>query len=138
MVHAGGCGVCLARIQGGKREEFAMPGSIRTDFDAAQLRLEARRSKDGAQTRRLLALATIYDGVLRTEAARIAGVTVQIIRGWVVKFNAHGPLGLWTCNGFAQVSLNELYALKLLRDNLDKKRIASLTDVPERLGHCLT
>jgi transposase len=71
-----------------------MPGSIRTDFGASQLRLEARRSKDGAQTRQLLALAAICDGVLRTEAARIAGVTVQIIRDWVVKFNAHGPSGL--------------------------------------------
>ena len=27
---------------------------------------------------------------------------------------------------------------ELLRDNQDRNRIASLTDVPERLGHCLT
>ena len=67
---------------------------IRTDFDGSKLRLAARRSKDGPQARRLLVLAAIYDGVSRTEAARIAGVTVQIIRDWVVKFNEHGPLGL--------------------------------------------
>ena len=71
-----------------------MPIPIRTDFDASKLRLEARQSKDAPQARRLLVLAAIYDGVSRTEAARIAGVTVQIIRDWVVKFNEHGPAGL--------------------------------------------
>ena len=54
----------------------------------------AKKSKDGAQARRLLALAAIYDGASRTEAAKIAGVTLQIIRDWVVKFNASGPEGL--------------------------------------------
>jgi transposase len=54
----------------------------------------ARRSKDGPQARRLLALAAIYDGATRTEAARIGGVTLQIVRDWVMKFNAHGPEGL--------------------------------------------
>src|SRR3954453_6160496 len=42
----------------------------------------------------LLALAAIYEGATRTAAARIGGVTVQIVRDWVVKFNAHGPEGL--------------------------------------------
>jgi hypothetical protein len=41
-----------------------------------------------------LALGTIYDGARRTEAAKIGGVTLQIIRDWVLKFNAHGPDGL--------------------------------------------
>ena len=71
-----------------------MPVPLRTDFDAAALRAIARQTKDGPQARRLLALATIYDGATRTEAARIGGVTVQIVRDWVVKFNAHGPEGL--------------------------------------------
>ena len=31
-----------------------------------------------------------------------------------------------------------LIFVQLLRDNQDRNRIASLTDVPERLGHCLT
>jgi hypothetical protein len=39
---------------------------LRADFRAA-----ARRSKDGPQARRLLALAAIYDGATRTEAAQI-------------------------------------------------------------------
>ncbi len=71
-----------------------MPALLRTDFDASTVRLAARRSKDGPQARRLLALAAIYDGVTRTEAARIGGVTVQIIRDWVLKFNESGPSGL--------------------------------------------
>jgi transposase len=67
---------------------------LRGDFDAGALRAAAKRSKDGAQARRLLALAAIYDGATRSEAAKIGGVTLQIVRDWVVKFNAHGPDGL--------------------------------------------
>ena len=68
--------------------------ALRADFDAAGLRAAARRTKDAAQARRLLALAAIYDGASRTEAARIGGVTVQIVRDWVVRFNAQGATGL--------------------------------------------
>ena len=71
-----------------------MPIPLRADFDAAGLRLAARRAKDAGQARRLLALASIYDGSSRTEAARIGGVTLQIVRDWVLKLNAHGPDGL--------------------------------------------
>src|SRR5712671_5484177 len=71
-----------------------MPIPLRTDFDARMARAAARRSKDGPQARRLLALGAIYDGASRTEAARIGGVTLQIVRDWVIKFNMHGPDGL--------------------------------------------
>ena len=47
---------------------------VRGDYEAAQLRALAKRSADAAQTRRLLALAAIYDGGSRTEAARLGGV----------------------------------------------------------------
>ena len=67
---------------------------LRSDFDATLVRAAARKSKDGAQARRLLALATIYEGASRTEAARLGGVTLQIVRDWVLKFNASGPDGL--------------------------------------------
>src|SRR5246127_5924398 len=67
---------------------------LRADFDAQMVRAAAKRSKDGAQARRLLALAAIYEGATRTEAAKIGGVTLQIVRDWVLKFNAHGPDGL--------------------------------------------
>src|SRR6516165_3261383 len=66
----------------------------RADFDAGALRAAAKRSKDGPQARRLLALAAIYDGARRTEAAKIGGVGLQVIRDWVLKFNAHGREGL--------------------------------------------
>ena len=71
-----------------------MPILLRTDFDASQVRAAAKGAKDGPQARRLLALAAIYDGGPRSEAAKIGGVTLQIVRDWVVKFNAHGPDGL--------------------------------------------
>ena len=68
--------------------------SLREDFNAAGLRSAARESKDVGQTRRLLALAAICEGATRTEAARIGGVTLQIVRDWVIKLNVHGPAGL--------------------------------------------
>ena len=71
-----------------------MPVPLRSDFDAQQLRSAARRSKDAGQARRLLALASIYDGASRTQAAATGGVTLQIVRDWVLKLNAHGPHGL--------------------------------------------
>jgi transposase len=41
-----------------------------------------------------LALAAIYDGGSRTEAAKIGGVGLQTVRDWVLAFNAEGPAGL--------------------------------------------
>jgi transposase len=68
--------------------------SLRSDFEGAKLRLLARQTKDASQARRLLALATIYDGGSRADAARLGDVTVQIVRDWVVRFNTRGPDGL--------------------------------------------
>ena len=62
---------------------MSAPIPLRRDFDASQLRSLARRTKDSPQARRLLALAAIYDGATRTEAAKIGGVGLQIIRDWV-------------------------------------------------------
>jgi hypothetical protein len=49
--------------------------TLRSDFTASDLRRLARLSKDAPQARRLLALAAIYDGGKRTEAARLGNVT---------------------------------------------------------------
>ena len=73
---------------------MSIPIALRTDFDAAALRREARGTKDAAQGRRLLALAEVYDGGTRTDAARIGGVGLQTIRDWVLAFNRAGPAGL--------------------------------------------
>jgi transposase len=71
-----------------------MPIPLRGGFDGPRLRAIAKRSKDGGQARRLLALAEIYEGASRSEAAAIGSVTLQIVRDWVMRFNAHGPAGL--------------------------------------------
>ncbi len=63
---------------------------LRADFDGLALRRLARASKSANPARRLLALAEIYDGKRRTDAARIGGVGLQIVRDWVVRFNARG------------------------------------------------
>ena len=58
------------------------------------LRRLAKATKDATQARRLLALAEIYDGGSRTDAARIGVLTLQIGPDWVLRFNKHGPEGL--------------------------------------------
>ena len=70
------------------------PIPLRLDYDAPRLRWIARESEDADQVRRLLALAVIDEGGSRTEAAEVGGVTLQVVRDWVLRFNAHGPEGL--------------------------------------------
>jgi transposase len=67
---------------------------VREDYTAARLRELAKRSDDADQTRRLLALAVIYEGGSRTEAGKIGGVGRQTVRDWVLAFNEEGPDGL--------------------------------------------
>jgi transposase len=87
-------------IQGGM-EDSAMPSAVklREDYSAETLRRLARRSKDANQSRRLLSLAAVRDGLERGEAAKIGGMDRQTLRDWVHRFNAQGPAGLldnWT------------------------------------------
>ena len=49
---------------------MSAPISLRRDFDASQLRSLAKKTKDGPQARRLLALAAIYDTVRRAPRRR--------------------------------------------------------------------
>ena len=67
---------------------------LRQDFRADELRRLAAKAKDGAQARRLLALAAVHDGMNRSEAARIGGMDRQTLRDWVHRFNQCGPEGL--------------------------------------------
>jgi hypothetical protein len=64
------------------RRMFAVnaPTPLHPDFKADGLRREARRSRDAAQACRLLALAAIYDRETRGVAAKLAGLTLQIVR----------------------------------------------------------
>ncbi len=68
--------------------------SLRGDFTASEVRVFATRSRDSAQTRRLLSIAAVYDGLDRGDAARIGGMDRQTLRDWVHRFNADGPEGL--------------------------------------------
>ena len=67
---------------------------LRKDYNADDLRRFSRNSTNSKQTRRLLALAMIYDGSSRLAAARHVQVDVQSIRDWVLRFNEEGPDGL--------------------------------------------
>ena len=73
-----------------------MPSAIgiRSDYSAAELRRLAASSKHANQSRRLLSLAAVGDGMSREEAARIGGMDRQTLRDWVHRFNGEGPDGL--------------------------------------------
>ena len=73
---------------------MSVPIAIRDDYDGAMLRDLAKASKDANQTRRLRSLALVYEGGRRGDAASLGGVGLQIIRDWVVRFNAEGAPGL--------------------------------------------
>ena len=67
---------------------------IRTDFTAGELRRLAKKAKDANQSRRLLSLAAVVDGMSRAEAAMMGGMDRQTLRDWVHRFNVAGPDGL--------------------------------------------
>jgi transposase len=73
-----------------------MPSALklRADYSAADLRDLAKRARDNNQSRRLLSLAAVLDGMNRTDAARIGGMDRQTLRDWVHRFNQQGPDGL--------------------------------------------
>ena len=90
-----------------------MPAAVklREDYSAEELRALARRSKDARQSRRLLSLAAIRDGMDRGEAAKIGGMDRQILRDWVHRFNVAGPDGLldnWTSGPKPRLSPDQL------------------------------
>ena len=62
-----------------------------TRADVARLGAQAN---DPDQVRRLLAIAAVYDGMRRAEAAAVGGMDRQSLRDWVHRFNADGPEGL--------------------------------------------
>jgi transposase len=68
--------------------------AVRMDYTAAEVRRFAKRAKDVAQARRLLAIAAVLDGASREDAAKIGGMDRQTLRDWVIRFNAQGPEGL--------------------------------------------
>lgn len=67
---------------------------MRTDYSAAELRRLAKETKNVNQSRRLLSLAAVLDGMNRSDAARVGGMDRQTLRDWVHRFNEAGPEGL--------------------------------------------
>src|ERR1700678_974171 len=90
-----------------------MPSAVRLreDYSARELRALARWSKDANQSRRLLSLAAVQDGMDRGSAAKIGGRDRQTLREWVHRFNASGPDGLidnWTEGPKPRLSVEQL------------------------------
>ena len=104
-----------------------MPAAVklRDDYSAAELRALAKRSKDVNQSRRLLSLAAVRDGMDRSEAAKIGGMDRQTLRDWVHRFNAAGPDGLfdnWTDGPTPRLSREQLDDLaKIVERGPDRK-----------------
>src|ERR687885_2499198 len=61
---------------------------------AGELRREAKRCRDAAAARRMLALALVLGGASREVAARHAGMDRQTLGDWVHRYNAEGLPGL--------------------------------------------
>jgi transposase len=66
----------------------------RMEHTSAELRELAVRSRDAAQSRRLLAIALVLDGSGRENAARQTGMDRQTLRDWVHRYNEAGADGL--------------------------------------------
>ena len=91
----------------------AMPSAVRLreDYSVEELRALARRSKTVNQSRRLLSLAAVRDGMDRGAAAKVGGMDRQTLRDWVHRFNALGPEGLidnWTQGPKPRLSAEQL------------------------------
>ena len=90
-----------------------MPSTVRLreDYSVEELRALARRSKTVNQSRRLLSLAAVRDGMDRGAAAKVGGMDRQTLRDWVHRFNALGPEGLidnWTQGPKPRLSAEQL------------------------------
>ena len=70
------------------------PLKLRDDYSAAALRNLVKGCKSNSQSRRLLSLAAVMDGMDRNAAARICGMDSQTLHDWVLRFNEFGPGGL--------------------------------------------
>ena len=66
----------------------------RGDCTAADLRAASAKCTNGAQVRRILALALVLEGRPRTAAAALNGMDRQTLSDWVHRFNAGGIDGL--------------------------------------------
>src|SRR6478609_6329319 len=90
-----------------------MPSAVRLreEYSSEELRALARRSKSVNQSRRLLSLAAVLEGMDRGAAAKIGGMDRQTLRDWVHRFNGSGLEGLidnWTDGPKPRLSADQL------------------------------
>ena len=121
-----------------------MAVSITKERTPAELRVLARRERDGRVGARLLALANALDGMGRGAAARGAeGMDRQTLRDWVHRYNAEGIEGLrdrpragrpCRLDQGRQAALKALVLRgpKLERDGCVAWRVRDLRDLVER------
>ena len=98
---------------------MAAPIALREDFDGSALRGLAKKTRDANQIRRLLALAEIYDGASRSDAARLGGAGLQTIRDWVLRVNVKGVVR-WRLIDLAQW-LWEEYRIRVAKQTLSRQ-----------------
>ena len=70
------------------------PIALREDYGSASVHRLASSCDNADQARRLLSIAAVYDGMSRTNAARVGGMDRQTLRDWIHRFNEDGPAGL--------------------------------------------
>ncbi len=68
--------------------------AIRGDRSPAVLRGDARGERDGRVRARILAIAACQEGMPRCTAARLYGMSRNVLRIWVDRYNAEGLTGL--------------------------------------------
>ena len=86
----------------------------RMDHTAEGLRCLAAKSSNGAQVRRLLALALVLEGQPRHAAAERSGMDRQTLRDWVHRYNDQGVAGLCSIrSGGRTASLTEAQMAEL-------------------------
>jgi transposase len=80
----------------GTRRIRAMAAEVklRTDYSAVDMRRLAAGNGHANQSRPLLSLAAVLDGMDRNQAARIGGMARQTLRDWRHRFNEGGLDGL--------------------------------------------
>jgi transposase len=115
----------------------------RREHTSGALRALASKCHDGAQVRRLLALALVLDGRPRSEAASSNGMDRQTLRDWVHRYNEAGVDGLQSRPPpgrpafLTEQQMAELYELvvkgpDLTIDNSVRWRCADLREVVKR------
>ena len=107
-------------IHGTSLQTFPGRPTITVESDAAGLASTpggGQESRDSNQSRRLLSLAAVMDGMSRDDAARIGGMDRQTLRDWVHRFNMDGPdalLDAWTNGPTPRLSLEQRSELAVL------------------------